>query len=298
MTEISIAFQYKPLFEVIFHHEYFKDGLLHHFEVIPDEGTVRMCSQNNMLFKRTDNGFVILINYLDYDKLVFQFERIKNEMFKLNFWLVVKGGSFVNYSNINSDSINKLFLLSNKSLKAKTEGMLHVGKHVSFKEQLEDKDIEGVEQPVNVKGKVVALIQLELNSTIVDDILSKLIDKQCSQFKYMVSFEARRTTWRYLIYSDNDRKLKALSINSKSNEVMFTLASVQEINSKRLLIFEAKQEISFKQRYNYEFQLIRGKGDSAANVIKKRLQFADPDNLIPKSSGDNTKYYSDIHIYI
>ena len=94
---MKIKFDY--LFEVVFEHEYFKNGLIPDLEIIPTYQTQELLRNYGMLFKKTERGIVILY---EIDTAIAAESPLKpvvsDEIF--SFELYMTNPYFSNYSNI------------------------------------------------------------------------------------------------------------------------------------------------------------------------------------------------------
>ena len=224
----SIQFQYCSLFNITCTHEYFHDKMLHHFSVVHPVTTLEYINELGMIFKINDNGFDILLDNLNTEKITYIFERIKTENIKLRFLLYIKDPFFKNYTDISLDTTKKVYYLSNNELKDKNLGLLHSNETLTTEHLYNiGEDVLGeidINSPVIIKGQPLALVEINLSDKIISKILNRLHEGKIEQFKYKCNFPSRSVTWKYIIIAENQKKLDGLHIVTEVGKIKFSSA--------------------------------------------------------------------------
>ena len=141
--------------------------------------------------------------------------------------------------------------------------------------------------------KPLAWIEIRVNEKMLDSIMSQLHStKKNDPYNFLVSFEERKTIWRYTIIPkyENPSNLKIRMIDGKE-KVSFTGPVEGEFYNQQAYIFESDRPLSLKERPDYEFELVSG-----SKIMKKMLPAPSPELIKPTT--DNSKFYSEIIVYI
>lgn len=147
-----------------------------------------------------------------------------------------------------------------------------------------------------VKGQPLAIIEIELNNSILDSISDAISGDEQVTFNYKIMFKARAIQWRYTIVPIRQKKVNDLKIISqnKNSKIKFSENKKTEKDSNHL-VFESNTEIEYNETYPETFQLKRGNSETEGKTIIKKLPYPALDFIIPL---EKNKYYSEILIYI
>lgn len=278
---------------------------MRNFSIRPTLKSSNLISGLNFLFKNTPEGFDILSDNSDPERLIMQLEKARDSNIKLYFALFVKDPIFKVYTELPFDSIDRIFYFSNKDLGDNRHGNLAKNEFVSSDDLLEITNKELVDAdiasgiPSGEKGNLLGIIELGLNQDIVDGLILKLIDNELDTFNYNLSFNSRSVVWKYLIVPTYTKKLKDLTIISVDNseDIKFLPPSITKRDDKELLVFESDRPLKYKEFYNYGFQLKRGEVGNGGKIVIKKLQYPPIDRIKPIPDKPN-EYFSEIYVYI
>ena len=230
-SKFEFISSFKKIISVDFFHNYFNDGKLKFFDIITDSKTLSLMKNYGLVFRKENDGFVILSD---------SNERFKsssfNDTIKLNFFLYFKDNYFLNYTDLpfNNDG---LLLFENKYGE-----LLHSNEFVDPKNTLESEE------------KLTGQICLTLNETygFFGNVPSKKLQNNIS---YKISFKSRDIYIRYnLILKNNNIDTYYVTNEEEeyklSNFVKRVSPSGKEIYS---LILEDK--INSKETYQLRYLL-------------------------------------------
>ncbi|OJJ22565.1 hypothetical protein BKI52_07740 [marine bacterium AO1-C] len=139
----------------------------------------------------------------------------------------------------------------------------------------------------------LAWIEIRWDEKMLDNIVSQLESARVNEpYNFIVSFEERKTTWRYTIIPkyENPSNLKIRMVEGRE-KVTFTGPVEGKFYNQQAYIFESDRPLSLKERPDYEFELVSG-----SKIIKKMLPAPSPELIKPTT--DNSKFYSEIIVYI
>ncbi len=104
------------LFRIMIDHSYFKENPVRDLEIIPTETSARMLINAGLIWRQTSGGLIVL-----YEKDPTEEEphdipwKLKNEPFKLAFYIIAKSSLFYNYSDIpDSIKLPEVFYWNNR----------------------------------------------------------------------------------------------------------------------------------------------------------------------------------------
>ncbi|EAY25093.1 hypothetical protein [Microscilla marina] len=145
----------------------------------------------------------------------------------------------------------------------------------------------------NLVPKPLAWVEINWSEKMLDNILGQINkNKKNEPYNFMVSFEERKTVWRYIIIPkyENPSNLEVRMIEGQ-DKVTFSKPVEGKFYNQQAYIFESNQLLSMKERPNCSFELVSG-----SKIIKKLLPAPSPELIKPSS--DNLKFYSEIIVYI
>ncbi len=291
---LSFQFQYQALFVLSFKHAFFEDNGLKSYDILPEGNTPQELKKLGMLFKRTEEGFVILVDQLDPDQLYLRLEKLLGKRLKLRFILYTRDAFFFNYTKLPFNQ-QKIFFLTNEQTQG-LSGSLHGGESVSEVEQFPISDrLSDAVFPKNKGGIALACIELLFTDKLLQELMQSLLDQSFKTYSYQVQFASRSVKWRYVICTDQAKKLQNLQITGDA-DIRFSKGKKELIQQKEVLVFTSEKEINYQQFYDYTFKLKRGSAESGGKILKKKLQYAPFDLLRP--AGDKDKFLADILVYI
>ena len=179
-----VDFKLSPIkiLEVIFKHDYFNNGYFGGFKLFPDHYTKNILNNHNFIFKKTNNGFVIIFNP---DQRFFS-DFFSNEI-KLNFEFEIIDNNFLSYTEMPFKN-NQMISLSNDF----NSNRLHSNDFVDSN-SIVDSNQNGL------KG----IISLTLNKNNEIFGSQKILDEYMPHI-YEVIFISRNVFFRYNFYSKYD----------------------------------------------------------------------------------------------
>ena len=131
----------------------------------------------------------------------------------------------------------------------------------------------------------LALISVQLGDDMIRQSLSEASkNESTSPITYTIAFEARETTWRYYLNTDDShRDLNQYTVVG-SEQVAFKRVSQDPYH-----IFESSKPIPIKEHYHHSFSLRNGK---AGKALIERLPGAGTTIIFPEQTQESSKVYS------
>lgn len=302
-----LQFQYKPLFKINLENNYFQDGRLRNYSILPAQETSVLLNSLGLIMRNSETGFDILADNCKSDQLRLSLEALKENAQKLKFLLFISDPYFKNYTDIPFDTNQKLLYFSNQHLGNSLSGSLHELDYVAQNNLFNIVDNKFLENKENVRvpnyknGQALGLIELELSDSIINQITDNLMDAELISYNYSIRFDSRSVVWKYVVVPAYSKKLKGLKITGQKDKDGVKFSNPQEImikDDKSALVFTSEKPLKFQQFYPYSFQLKRGDNDSGGKTLIKKLQFASLEKLKPLNTKEPDGYFSEIYIYI
>lgn len=223
------------ILEIEFKHDFFNDGYFRDFRIIPSLKTRTVLKNHNLIFKRSNLGFVIIFNYEDR----FFTPLFSNEII-LDFEFNIVDNEFLTYTNI-PFNYNQLFMLHNDY----PSDNLHSGDFVD----------ENVIKKTNKNG-LNGLIKLTINKG--NEIFS---DKELNfkRYNYKINFNSRTAFFRYNFYSsEKDFDFKGFYITNENKTLRFSKHSERILeNGLKVFSIVIQQQKKVKEKYSEQFFLIK-----------------------------------------
>lgn len=301
---INLQFQYKFLFQVDLENNYFSDNNLRSYRILPTKETHSLISSFGFLFRNTENGFGILADNINTERLVMQLENIKNAGKSFDFLFYIDDSFFRNYTQITFDAKKSCFLFSNAESSDKQTGNLHAGDFVTESELVNmenEQESESLYELVNkAKGTPLGIIRLQLSEVIIEKILYNLMDNHIIGFNYKIKFDSRESFWKYMIVPTYTKKLKGLKITVKDGgKIKFGTPEHSVLQgNKEALVFQSIAPIKLKEMYDFSFQLKRGDSINSGKTIIKKMQYPSISSVKAIDRNDESKCSSEILVYI
>ncbi len=107
-SKFEFISSFKKVVSVDFFHNYFSDGKLKYFEIIPESKTLVLMRNYGLLFKKKNDGFVILSDNKERFK-----SSTFNDTIKLHFNLYFKDDFFINYTDLPFNNFGSILFENN-----------------------------------------------------------------------------------------------------------------------------------------------------------------------------------------
>ncbi len=148
----------------------------------------------------------------------------------------------------------------------------------------------------------LALVEIILSKKEVKELLKYVEEKQgLAEQHFKISFENRKTYWRYFIIQKHLKDLESPQIDTGDESIAFEGPTPTELmGGMKAFVFESTTNLELKDNTPYQFQLVRKantKGKSF-NQILKRLPVPNSQILKPEGQGEEEKVFSEIYVYI
>ena len=230
-SKFEFISSFKKIISVDFFHNYFNDGKLNFFDIITDSKTLSLMKNYGLVFRKKNDGFVILSD---------SNERFKsssfNDTIKLNFFLYFKDNFFLNYTDLpfNTDG---LLLFENKYGE-----LLHSNEFVDSKNTLESEE------------KLTGQICLTLNETygFFGNVPSK---KSQNNISYKISFKSRDIYTRYNLILKNNNIDTYYVTNEEEEYKLSNFAKRVSPSGKEIYSLILEDKINSKETYQLRYLL-------------------------------------------
>lgn len=265
--EYNLSF--RKILQVDLNHEYFNDGLMKFFDFLPSANTLQIFRNYKMIFRKTNEGFVILsenddkfLNKSFIGKIDLSFKLIFNDMFFLNYTQIpYKNNVKLNFSNSYKNYLHK---------------NTYVDKNCIYPNQ------------ENLSG------QIDLTINQKDEFYGskKRLKQKFSHYK--ISFGTRKIFIRYN-FNINEKNLKGYYITDEDNS--FKLKKFKKrktINGNEIFYLLYNKEIELKELSNRRFFL--KKDDEFFKSFS--IPLANPDKQNVLYDNINDVFYGDIYVSI
>lgn len=225
--------QFSEVVAVNFAHNYFSNDMLKFFDVKPSLETSKLFKSYGLLFRKTNNGFVLLSGFE---------ERIRSTAFngsvRFSFTLHSKDPYFINYTEIDYDSDLKLVLSNDFS-----NGYLHKSKYVdSSRSSKKDKQ---------------QLADILLNFTENNGFFG-LPEKNTTKFplRYTISFDSRKILIRYNFVTQSPKGMEGFFITNEDNQEITDSFDKRNLASGReVFYFCSNNLVQCKEFYDFRYYL-------------------------------------------
>lgn len=214
-------------------HNYFKDNLLRFFDIIPTIDTLKILKVYGLVFKKTNDGFVLLSGFE---------ERIKSTTFngkvRLLFYLYSNDPHFINYTEIKYQNDVKLILSNDFD-----NGYLHQSNYVDASSVL-DKD-----------NKQIADIILTFDEShgFFGDSNVKI---ESLPIKYRISFDSRKIVIRYNFITSSQNGMEGFFIANEDGEEITQHFDKRNLASGReVFYYSINNLVKSKEFYDFRYYL-------------------------------------------
>lgn len=230
-SKFEFISSFKKIISVDFFHNYFNDGKLNFFDIITDSKTLSLMKNYGLVFRKKNDGFIILSD---------SNERFKsssfNDTIKLNFFLYFKDNFFLNYTDLPFNNYG-LLLFENKYGE-----LLHSNEFVDSKNTLESEE------------KLTGQICLTLNETygFFGNVPSK---KSQNNISYKISFKSRDIYIRYNLILKNNNIDTYYVTNEEEEYKLSNFAKRVSPSGKEIYSLILEDKINSKETYQLRYLL-------------------------------------------
>tara|TARA_B110001452_G_scaffold184345_1_gene154943 strand:+ start:7050 stop:7871 length:822 start_codon:yes stop_codon:yes gene_type:complete len=259
-SKYEFVSKFKEVVRVEIFHDYFTDGNLKFFEIKPELDTIKLMKSYGLLFKKIDNGFVIISEINDRFKT-----SSFNSNINLEFNLFFKDDYFLNYTDLPLSNMGTL-LFENKF-----KNILHKTKYVT------NKCIH------NTDNKIIGKISLDFDES--HGFFGKTSKALTKNLSYKIFFKSRNILLRYnLITSANN--VKRYFITNEEDDFKLKKFEKRQLASKKT-VYSFVIDNQFQTKEIYDFRFFLKKDDdffksflvSLAHPEKKNISFNSSENL-------------------
>ena len=289
---INFISNFKKIIEVKIDHNFFSKEDYVFSDFNPDEISTLTLKNYGLIFRKIQNGFVLLSNF---DK------RFSSKVFsgivKLNFNFKILDSNFLNYTNIPYSNDQK-FVFKNNFNKKNTESsnkkpeqssnkkpehlLLHKNIHASSKDLLKKEN-----------SLLVGLVELEINDN--DQYFGK-VKKSNKLINYKINFDSRLVRLRYNLISETKiTDYKKFYISNDENKLdNIKLYNRNLMSGKEVFSIEIDKMI--KIRDNLKLNYFLKKNDKFFNSFTLPLPLPKKSNI--SFDKKNNLFYADIFVNI
>ena len=289
---INFISNFKKIIEVKIDHNFFSKEDYVFSDFNPDEISTLTLKNYGLIFRKIQNGFVLLSNF---DK------RFSSKVFsgivKLNFNFKILDSNFLNYTNIPYSNDQK-FVFKNNFNKKNTESsnkkpeqssnkkpehlLLHKNIHASSKDLLKKEN-----------SLLVGLVELEINDN--DQYFGK-VKKSNKLINYKINFDSRLVRLRYNLISETKiTDYKKFYISNDENKLdNIKLYNRNLMSGKEVFSIEIDKMI--KMRDNLKLNYFLKKNDKFFNSFTLPLPLPKKSNI--SFDKKNNLFYADIFVNI
>ena len=297
---INFISNFKKIIEVKIDHNFFSKEDYVFSDFNPDEISTLTLKNYGLIFRKIQNGFVLLSNF---DK------RFSSKVFsgivKLNFNFKILDSNFLNYTNIPYSNDQK-FVFKNNFNKKNTESSNKNTEQSSNKntEQSSNKKLEHLllHENIYVSSKdllekenslLVGLVKLEINEN--DQYFGK-VKKNSKLINYKINFDSRLVKFRYNLISEKKiSDFKKFYISNDENKLdNIKLYKRNLMSGKEVFSIEIDEMIKMKD--NLELNYFLKKNDKFFNSFNLPLPLPKKSNI--SFDKKNNIFYADIFVNI
>lgn len=261
------TFQYQTsiikILNVDIMHNYFEDGIFKKYEIQPNLETLNLLKNYNLIFKKTETGFVILFQK---EKRFFS-ENYSDEL-KLIFKIKILDSNFLSYTNLPySSSLN----LSLNNSDDRVE--LHEGDFVN-------------------KTSLSPPYEAGINGTIGLTInKSNEIFNESNKYKsknFFIKFDSRDVKFRYNFITEEDININSLYLTNDNKSLKYTDFKKRTLSTgKEVLSILIDQSVKLKERFNDKWFLHK-----SDDMLHEHMIF------LPNPNVDKIYYDKSLNIFI
>ena len=297
---INFISNFKKIIEVKIDHNFFSKEDYVFSDFNPDEISTLTLKNYGLIFRKIQNGFVLLSNF---DK------RFSSKVFsgivKLNFNFKILDSNFLNYTNIPYSNDQK-FVFKNNFNKKNTESSNKNTEQSSNKntEQSSNKKLEHLLLHKNIYASskdllekenslLVGLVELEINDN--DQYFGK-VKKSNKLINYKINFDSRLVRLRYNLISETKiTDYKKFYISNDENKLdNIKLYNRNLMSGKEVFSIEIDKMI--KMRDNLKLNYFLKKNDKFFNSFTLPLPLPKKSNI--SFDKKNNLFYADIFVNI
>lgn len=230
-SKFEFISSFKKIISIDFFHNYFNDGKLKFFDIFPDSKTMSLMKNYGLIFRKKNDGFVILSD---------SNERFKsssfNDTIKLNFYLYFKDNFFLNYTDLPYNNYG-LLMFENKNGE-----LLHENEFVDSKSTLESEE------------KLTGQICLTLDETygFFGNVPSK---KPQNNLSYKISFNSRDIYIRYNLILKNNNIDTYYITNDEEEYKLSNFIKRVSPSGKEIYSFVIEDKFNSKETYQFRYLL-------------------------------------------
>lgn len=282
---------YLPLFNIEVEHRFFAAGLAPSLEFVPTPACARLIGNAGLLRRDTNNGLRLFYDGARADRL--RLYAGADEPCTLGFKVYARDALFMNYTDPLTYRDEAILYFDNRAAGAVGGRLrLHQAEYVN------DRDFQPIDA-ARVAGLLDKKDFLVRPSFLIDIVLGEGglgfadADEPVAR-NYYLSFDARRTFWKYCLMGDAAGK--NLFITDLANQVGFEAASEEILPDQRTMtVFRSTSPISLQERFDYRFQL-RERGTGAGRVVIKRLPVASANHINREIIDGEERVVSEIYV--
>lgn len=282
---------YLPLFNIEVEHRFFAAGFAPPLEFVPTPVCARLIANAGLLRRDAGNGIHIFYDQARAD--ILRLYAGADEPCRLGFKVFARDDLFMNYTDPLTYQDQAILYFDNRGAGAADGRLrLHQSEHVS-EADFRRIDADCVTDMLDKKALLVRpcfLVDIALGK----EGLAFSGDGNAPGRNYYLSFDVRRTYWKYCLVGDAIRK--NVFISDLANQVGFEAAGEGALpDNRRMQVFRSTSPISLRERFDHRFQL-REQGAGAGRVLIKRLPVASARHINREIIDGEERVVSEIYI--
>lgn len=260
---------YKKLFELSIHHEYYKGGECLDLSIEPTPDCWRILAGHKLIIKNKANGLLVITSVDSDNKYLVPLD----DNLKFEFLLRVKNTNFWDVTSIiNSLVSNSYYRFTNQNITKVSRADLEI----NFEQGLDKKN----PRVQNMLG----IINIYNNASL------QSVFTEASEFN--IKFQAQKQYWQYYIVTDTQSNDYELLIEdkevSRNQKIKFTTVEVdaqdkvlaninQKFSGAKKIIFKSESEILCQEVGRRNIQLLKKNRNGSSIVLIEHLP--NPPNL-------------------
>lgn len=244
-------------------HNYFEDGIFKKYEIQPNLETLNLLKNYNLIFKKTETGFVIL-----FQKEERFFSENYSDELKLIFKIKILDSNFLSYTNLPySSSLN----LSLNNSDDRVE--LHEGDFVN-KTSLNPPYEAGINGTVS--------LTINKNNEIFNE------SNKYESKNFLIKFDSRDVKFRYNFMAEDDLNINSMYLTNENRSLKFSDFKKRTLSTgKEVLSILIDQSVKLKERFNDKWFLHR-----SDDMLHEHMIF------LPNPNVDKIYYDKSLNIFV
>ncbi|MDU8498217.1 hypothetical protein RYB01_03365 [Pseudomonas syringae] len=265
------------MFEVELRHDYFSDGVLAGFRVVPDEVTARLLARYRLMMRFEQGVFSLLAENADDRLVAYLLEQ--SQAVPLTFSLAGDQGHFLFITDLPLDWTGVLQLGSGNTRK-------NAAGQFEMLPTLNDQAV--------VANDAVATVCMDLHD---------LLTTGCGQ-RYIIDFNSRSVHWQYYLINRSEVDLKSPAISDASGRLLEGPVVMMFPDGEQALQFSSGIEVyPLRQVPDRQFNLVDrleviSAGQSVERVLIKGLPTPGPGQLITSSDPRSSRAVCAMYVYL